>query len=116
MRLKRKESVLYLLQISKQNNSKRGLRINNIDSKVEKRKNMTKKIFGIIIIAVVAIVAGLNYQQGKTDVKLSDLALANVEALADGEVIIGVPCAQVCQNCWCIYFSPYEEVEGQPYF
>ena len=77
---------------------------------------MKKKILSTAIIATVAIVAGLDYQQGKTDVKLSDLALANVEALADGEVIIGVPCAQVCQNCWCIYFSPYEEVEGQPYF
>ena len=53
---------------------------------------MTKKIFGIIIIAVVAIVAGWNYQQGKTDVKLSDLALANVEALADCEAIVGGSC------------------------
>ena len=77
---------------------------------------MKKRVLSAAVIATVAIVAGLNYQQGKTDVKLSDLALANVEALADGEVIIGVPCAQVCQNCWCIYFSPYEEVEGQPYF
>jgi hypothetical protein len=77
---------------------------------------MRKKTLSVVIIAAVAIVAGWNYQQSENEMELSDLALANVEALADGEVIIGVPCAQVCQNCWCIYFSPYEEVEGQPYF
>ena len=77
---------------------------------------MKKRILSATIIAAVAIVAGWNYQQSENEMELSDLALANVEALADGEVIIGVPCAQVCQNCWCIYFSPYEEVEGQPYF
>ena len=105
MRLKRKESVLYLLQISKQNNSKQGLRINNIDSKVEKRKNMTKKIFGIIIIAVVAIVAGWNYQQGKTDVKLSDLALANVEALAEEEWGGGEYCQWDATNKYCTRYA-----------
>ena len=47
---------------------------------------MKKRVLSAaVIVAVVAIVAGWNYQQGKTDVKLSDLALANVEALADGE-------------------------------
>ena len=47
---------------------------------------MKKKILNAaVIVVVVAIVAGLNYQQGKTDVQLSDLALANVEALASEE-------------------------------
>ena len=76
---------------------------------------MRKKIFGAVLIAVMAVAAGWNYQQNKQSVELSDLAMANVEALADPEIIVGVPCAQVCQNCWCIYFDPYEEVEGQPY-
>jgi hypothetical protein len=38
-----------------------------------------------------------------------------VEALAQGEVYVGVPCALICANCWCIYFDPYEEIQGQPY-
>lgn len=76
---------------------------------------MRKKIFGAVLIAAMAVAAGWNYQQNKQSVDLSDLAMANVEALADPEIIVGVPCAQVCQNCWCIYFDPYEEVEGQPY-
>lgn len=76
---------------------------------------MRKKIFGAVLIAAMAVAAGWNYQQNKQSVELSDLAMANMEALADPEIIVGVPCAQVCQNCWCIYFDPYEEVEGQPY-
>ena len=76
---------------------------------------MRKKIFGAVLIAAMAVAAGWNYQQNKQSVELSDLAMANVEALADPDIIVGVPCAQVCQNCWCIYFDPYEEVEGQPY-
>lgn len=40
------------------------------------------KILGLIIIAVIAIVASYNIYISKNDVKLSDLALNNVEALA----------------------------------
>ena len=75
---------------------------------------MKKIILAIAVIATAAI-AGWNYQQNKQNVVLSDLAMENVEALAKGEVIVGVPCAQVCTNCWCVYFDPYEEVEGEPY-
>ena len=46
---------------------------------------MGKKIIGVIAFAAIAAVAGWNYQQNKQEVELSDLALANVEALARGE-------------------------------
>ena len=46
---------------------------------------------------------------------LTDLTKANIEALAQGEVYVGVPCALICANCWCIYFDPYEEIQVQPY-
>ena len=59
---------------------------------------MKKIILAIAVIATAAI-AGWNYQQNKQNVVLSDLAMENVEALAKGEVIVGVPCAQVCTNC-----------------
>lgn len=44
-----------------------------------------KKIFAIPIVAVVALFTGYNIYQGQsTEATLSDLALANVEALATG--------------------------------
>ncbi len=46
---------------------------------------MGKKFFGVIAFVAIAAVAGWNYQQNKQEVELSDLALANVEALASGE-------------------------------
>ena len=46
---------------------------------------MKKKILGAAIIAAMAVAAGWNFNQSKKEVELSDLALANVEALARGE-------------------------------
>ncbi|MCS2832726.1 NVEALA domain-containing protein [Bacteroides fragilis] len=44
-----------------------------------------KKIFAILIVAVVALFTGYNIYQGQSaEATLSDLALANVEALATG--------------------------------
>ena len=42
-----------------------------------------KKLFGIIAIAAIATIAGWNFNNN--EIKLSDLALANVNALADKE-------------------------------
>ena len=44
-----------------------------------------KKLFGVITFAAIATVAGWNYNQNKQNVVLSDLALANIEALARWE-------------------------------
>lgn len=46
---------------------------------------MGKRIISIIAVAAIAAVAGWNYQQNMNKVEMSDLALANVEALASGE-------------------------------
>ena len=46
---------------------------------------MKKKIIGAAIIAAMALAAGWNFNQSKNEVVLSDLASANVEALAGGE-------------------------------
>ena len=43
---------------------------------------MKRKIFGAALIAAMALAAGWNFNQSKNEVELSDLALANVEALA----------------------------------
>ena len=47
---------------------------------------MKKKISKMIVIAVVAICAGIGvYQAQQTNIKMSDLAMSNVEALANDE-------------------------------
>lgn len=46
---------------------------------------MRKKLFAAMFVAVVAVVASYNVYQSQNTNTLSDLALANVEALAGGE-------------------------------
>lgn len=50
---------------------------------------MGKKIFSALIVAVVAMFAGYNIYQSQNTAALSDLALANVEALAEDYEIGG---------------------------
>ena len=57
---------------------------------------MKKIILSVAVVATAAI-AGWNYQQSKQEVELSDLALENVEALAQGEN------DQYSQNIWKVY-------------
>ena len=49
---------------------------------------MGKKILTAMIVAVVAVVTGYNIYAAQKDITLSELALANIEALAD------------CDNCY----------------
>ena len=44
-----------------------------------------KKLFGIMALAAIAAAAGWNFCQNQDKVELSDLALANIEALARNE-------------------------------
>ena len=53
---------------------------------------MEKKIIGAIAFAAIAIAAGQNYNQSKNKTHLSDLAIANIEALASCETITGGSC------------------------
>ena len=46
---------------------------------------MSKKFFATLIVAVVVTFAGYNIYQSQRTVTMSDLALANVEALANDE-------------------------------
>ena len=48
-----------------------------------------KKLFGIMALAAIAAAAGCNFSQSQNEVELSDLALANVEALARNETLSG---------------------------
>ena len=46
---------------------------------------MKNKLMGTISIVAVAAVAGYNMYSSRSEIRLSDLALANVEALAQNE-------------------------------
>ncbi len=64
---------------------------------------MGKKIIGVIAFAAIAAAASWNFNQSKNEVALSDLALANVEALARYEDNY---CPNGCLDvtgpgCWC---------------
>ncbi|WP_261385656.1 NVEALA domain-containing protein [Parabacteroides distasonis] len=60
---------------------------------------MRKKILGIAVMAVVAVAAAWNINQSENEIKLSDLALDNVEALASGEGGSGWWCCGYWGNC-----------------
>lgn len=69
---------------------------------------MKKTFFSVAIIATVAI-AGWNYQQNQQSVELSDLALENVEALAqyeDNECPNGCLTIYDPKGCWCYRHYP----------
>ena len=48
-----------------------------------------KKLFGIMALAAIAAAAGWNFGQNQNEIELSDLTLANTEALAQGELLPG---------------------------
>lgn len=48
-------------------------------------KIVKKKIFGAALIAAMAVTASWNFNQSKNETQLSDLAMANVDALAQDE-------------------------------
>lgn len=71
---------------------------------------MKRKICGISLIAVIALAASWNFAQSKNEVTLSDVALANVEALANDESGNGSMNQEyICRRCgatfegcfWC---------------
>lgn len=67
---------------------------------------MKKSIWKVTLVIVFALMVGLNvYNVQKTDMEMSELALANVEALASGEGSGGFDCCNTCSGCllWIFY-------------
>lgn len=62
---------------------------------------MKKKIFGVALIAAMAVAASWNFNQSKNETKLSDLAMANVEALANEDWGGGKYCQWDSTNKYC---------------
>ncbi|WP_302559530.1 NVEALA domain-containing protein [Phocaeicola coprocola] len=50
---------------------------------------MKKNILKLVFASAFALVAGYSVYASQKKVEMSDLAMANVEALASGEVIVG---------------------------
>lgn len=66
---------------------------------------MKKKVLGIVAAVAVVAIAGVNYLQMNQDVELSDLALANVEALANEEWGGGRYCQWDSSNYYCTRYA-----------
>ncbi|MDR1381276.1 MAG: NVEALA domain-containing protein [Tannerella sp.] len=66
---------------------------------------MKKILFATFAVAVIAVAAGLNVMQSRSEIALSDVALENVEALADDECFSAIPgrCGSNCPYEWCGY-------------
>ena len=72
---------------------------------------MNKKVLKAAFVAAIAMVSGINVFNAQKSEPLSDVVMANVEALAKGEgeggghVYVGLPCADV-PDSYCIYLGP----------
>ena len=51
---------------------------------------MKKRILAAALLVAIAVAAGWNFNQSKNEVVLSELALVNIEAIAQGELQSGV--------------------------
>lgn len=52
---------------------------------IEKNRNMNKRVLKVAFVAAIAMVSGINVFNIQESDVMSDVALANVEALADDE-------------------------------
>ena len=74
-------------------------------------KKILEKFGYILAILVIAVVSAMNMNVNSKSDGLSDMSLANVEALAKGEVVVEIPC-QMGPDDFCVY-PPFP---GYPYW
>ena len=60
---------------------------------------MKNKILKSVSVVAIVIMAGINMFKAQQPVQLSDIAMANVEALADNEVIDREDCEPCIDEC-----------------
>ena len=69
---------------------------------------MKKNIRAVMMIAAIALVAGANMFYSQRTADMSDVALANVEALAQGEAEFPYYCVGVEWECWDdVYYQTF---------
>lgn len=67
---------------------------------------MNKSFLKVAMVAVVAAVAGMGIYSSQKENVASDIMLANVEALAQGESGGTVDCCDNCSGGYCGVFYP----------
>ena len=67
---------------------------------------------GYILSAAIPLFVVIAFLFFQSRIASSDFFDANVEALSDGEIVVGQLCAWD-KNSLCIYLDPYEEYEGR---
>ncbi len=72
---------------------------------------MKKKISAVSMFAVVALVAGINVYHSQRTVDMSNVALANVEALAQTETEFPYICSGTRWDCFDDYYYQYFQGE-----
>lgn len=73
---------------------------------------MIKKLISVAFVAAMLSVGAYSYTQSQQEKSINDLTLANVEALADGEINPFCPngCLDNGTGCFCVYwYSTYRE-------
>lgn len=75
---------------------------------------MRKKLFAILMVTVIAAFAGYNIYQSQKMETISDLMLANVEALASIEDISSSDCDTYCKSDarYTCYISWGSDIDG----
>ena len=69
---------------------------------------MKKNIRAVIMFAAVALIGEINIYNTQKTVDMSDVALANVEALAQGEAEFPYYCVGVEWECWDdVYYQTF---------
>ena len=68
---------------------------------------MKKNIMKVVFVAAIALVSGINVFNAHKSEVLSDVAMANVEALAQGEVEIPYLCAGDDPFCYDWYYQEF---------
>ena len=77
-------------------------------------KIMNKKYVKATLVAVVALISGINVFNAQKSDSMSDIALANVEALADDEINPWCPngCVANGNGCLCNGWHQYDREAG----
>ena len=71
-----------------------------------------RKIFGLIAVFVIAVMAAFNVNVNSKEKGLSDVSIANVEALAQGEHPLG-NCLWVDEGVLCCLLDPPGGADGE---
>ena len=80
---------------------------NKISINNKNKEIMVKNIVKATIVAVVGLIAGINVFNAQKSETMSDVAMANVEALANNELGPDRPDCESCKDAECVMVVSY---------